>query len=67
MERHVFGYLKLFEQTSGSAVTIRYYTNTTSILIQGDEGKKLENILLEKSASNQRLSEDRFAANRSIT
>ncbi len=57
------GYLKLFEQTSGSAITIRYYTNTASILIQGDEGKKLENILLEKTASNQRLSEDRFAAN----
>jgi hypothetical protein len=57
------GYLKLFEQTSGSAIIIRYYTNTASILIQGDEGKKLENILLEKTASNQRLSEDRFAAN----
>ena len=54
------GHLKLFKETSGSAI-IRYYTNSASILIQGDEGKKLENILLEKTARNQRLSEDSFA------
>jgi fructose-specific component phosphotransferase system IIB-like protein len=54
--------LKLFKETSGSAI-IRYYTNSASILIQGDEGKKLENILLEKTAKNQRLSEDSFSAN----
>ncbi|CAB3985758.1 Hypothetical predicted protein [Paramuricea clavata] len=57
------GHLKLFKETSGSAI-IRYYTNSASILIQGDEGKKLENILLEKTAKNQRLSEDSVFANK---
>ena len=47
---------------SGS-ITIRYYSNTTSIIFQEDQGKKLENILLEKIASNQRSSEARLAAN----
>ena len=56
------GHLKLFKETSGS-ITIRYYSNTTSIIFQEDQGKKLENILLEKIASNQRSSEARLAAN----
>ena len=56
------GHLKLFKETSGS-ITIRFYSNTTSIIFQEDQGKKLKNILLEKIASNQRSSEARLAAN----
>lgn len=55
-------HLKLFKDMSEN-VTIRYYTNTASTIIQGDEGKKLENILLEKMASNQRRNESILAAN----
>ena len=59
------GHLKLFNEESDSII-IRYYTNTTWILFQGDEGKKFMNILAKKITSNQSITiqEDKTKASR---
>ncbi len=58
------GHLKLFNEKSDSIIIIRYYTNTTSLLFQGDEGKKFMNILAKKITSNQSITiqEDKMKA-----
>ncbi|CAB4013704.1 Hypothetical predicted protein [Paramuricea clavata] len=44
------GYLKAFSEDPES-VLIRYYTDTKSLLFQGDRGKKIKNFLIGKIAS----------------
>jgi hypothetical protein len=39
--------LKLFDEDSGRLI-VRFYTNSASLLFQGDEGNTLNNILIEK-------------------
>ena len=46
------GHLKLCEEDSGS-LNVRFYTNSASLLFQGNEGKILNNILIEKSAGKR--------------
>ena len=41
------GHLKLSDEDSGRLI-VRFYTNSASLLFQGDEGKTLNNILIEK-------------------
>ena len=41
------GNLKLFDEDSGRLI-VRFYTNSASLLFQGDEGNTLNNILIEK-------------------
>ena len=45
------GHLKLFNEDAENII-IRYYTNTTSLLLPGDEGKKYMNILAKKITDN---------------
>ena len=46
------GHLKLFNEDAENII-IRYYTNTTSLLLPGDEGKKFMNILAKKITGNE--------------
>ncbi|CAB3982808.1 Hypothetical predicted protein [Paramuricea clavata] len=41
------GNLKLFNETTGSII-LRYYTNSASLLIQGEKGESFTNILIKK-------------------
>ena len=51
------GNLKLFNETTGSII-IRYYTNSASLLIQGEKGESFTNILNLDRSLNYHLKLD---------
>ncbi|CAB4002454.1 Hypothetical predicted protein, partial [Paramuricea clavata] len=55
------GYLKAFSEDPES-VLIRYYTDTKSLLFQGDRGKKIKNFLIGKIASISQPSGDKHSS-----
>ena len=56
--------LKENGQECPESVIIRYYTNSTSLSFQGDEGKKFMNILVKKITGNEltTVQEDKMEA-----
>ena len=45
------GHLKLFQEATGS-IAIRFYTNSTSLLIQGEQGEVYTKLLIQKLKNN---------------
>jgi hypothetical protein len=60
------GHLKVFSEAKNKVV-IRYYTNTSSLIIQGDKGKELMDGLVDKLESNFQPNESELLADGDVT
>jgi hypothetical protein len=60
------GHLKVFSEAENKVV-IRHYTNTSSLIIQGDKGKELMDGLVDKLESNFQLNESELLADGDVT
>ena len=60
------GHLKVFSEAKNKVV-IRYYTNTSSLIIQRDKGKELMDGLVDKLVSNFQPNESELLADGDVT